>query len=99
MVGLALLPRTDLGLSRGARLVLVGMAALAKDSDPEPVYFGGWHWLAGVLGYDVFTSAAHRAVARSIQELRDAKLIEPMNASGPGERVGYRLHVSLSGSD
>lgn len=80
-------------LSPRARLALVGMAQLAKDKEREPVYWGGWEYLAGWLGFNEPTLTAQRAVTRAIRELTDAKVVTAGNLPTPGQRVTYRLHL------
>lgn len=94
LVAMALLPMANLDLSTRARLVLVGMANQAKDTDPEPVYFGGWAYLSGCLGYPEYGETARRQVAKGLAELRKKHLVMPLDTPRPGKNVPYLIRLS-----
>jgi hypothetical protein len=78
------------GLSPSAIACLYVMAVVAHDraskTERARVYFAGWDYLAAAaLGRTDYDAAAHRAVARAVQELRTAGLIKDV-----GRRNGMR---------
>jgi len=74
-----------------ARVVLLDMASVARDRGETPgIYWAGWAHLAQTLGYPTYSPTAHRAVARAVRELIDAKLIRPINEPGRG-RQAYEI--------
>jgi hypothetical protein len=84
------------GLSPSARIALDSMAAIARDEArkglPAGLYFGGWELLAKAMGYEAYTPAAHRAVARATAELVARGLIDPVQErAGNGIRQAYLL--------
>lgn len=81
------------GVSDRARLVLARMAVVAKDTDDQPVYFGGWPFLAPALGYPAYDNRAKQAVKRAVAELLTAGLIKSHGAPGPGHNVVYVLRI------
>ena len=89
----ALMPLHDVGLSKGARLVLIGMCNLAKDTDDPPTYYGGWARLSEGLGYRTYDGLAERATARHVAELRKHGLIVPVGDPGNGRRVPYEIRL------
>lgn len=93
LVAAVCLPMADMGLPDRARLVLVGMAVMALDQGDPPVYYGGWAYLAGTLGYAEYGPAAERAVARAVAELRKQGLIVPAGEPRPGQNVAYELRL------
>jgi hypothetical protein len=80
--------------SARAKVVLMVMALHAKDPGPrvaDPLcYYAGWPVLATRLGYQVYTAAAERAVARCISELVDKGYLKPGDKTFQGSRV-YEL--------
>jgi len=95
LVALACLPLEGLELTHSARLVLIQMARMAKDSADEPTYYGGWKFLAEILGYPVWTPTDKSAVARAVAELIRKKIIESGGQPAPGQAVEYRLRLHL----
>ena len=93
LVAHACMPMAELGLSPRARLVLIQVARMSKDTDDPPVYYGGWPFLADVLGFDSYTTGAHQAVARAVRELTTAGLIKPHGPPSPGRNVDYELRL------
>ena len=89
----ALMPLTDIGLTPGARLVLVGMCNMAVDNADPPIYYGGWVRLAEGLGHATYGPTPERAVARAIAELRKAGLIVPNREAVPGRNVEYEIRL------
>jgi hypothetical protein len=89
----ACMPLADLGLTPRARLVLVAMAVLAHDQADPPVYFGGWRYLAGALGYAEYGAVPERAVARAIAELRKSGVIVALGDAQPGRNVSYEIRL------
>lgn len=89
----ACMPLADLGLTPGARIVLIAMAVLAHDQAHPPVYFGGWDYLAGALGHADYGPTGKRAVARAVAELRKAGVIVPIGDASPGRNVSYELRL------
>lgn len=89
----AFAPFEDLGLSKGARIVLWGMANMAHDHGEPPIYYGGWPYLSRGLGYPTYDEGAHRAVARAVAELRKHGLIVPEGEARPGRNVNYQLRL------
>jgi flavin-binding protein dodecin len=73
------------------------MALAAMDSDPEPIYYGGWSYLGRVLGHERYTNAAHQAVKRALAELRKVGLVEPVGHVAPGKSQDYRLTLRGGG--
>lgn len=86
-------PFDDLGLSKGARIVLFGMATMARDDGDPPTYYGGWPYLSRGLGYPTYDAGAHRAVARAVAELRKHGLIVADGEPTPGRNVNYQLRL------
>jgi hypothetical protein len=87
------------GMTPATMLVLVVMAASARDDDGDRdvglVYFRGWPHLATMLGYPEYDGRAERAVARHVADLATRGLVEPVARRGKrGNRV-YRLHLLL----
>lgn len=94
--GLAALALTQEGIPYAARLVLVRMALTAHDRDPEPVYWGGWEFLATQgLGYRTYTPNAKRAVGRAVEQLQSADLVKVRRAGKPGARAEYLLTLHI----
>ena len=71
------------------------MASIGRDQPKgkvlSGVYYGGWELIAKALGYEEYTPAAERAVARALAELTNAGLIEPLGRAGQGRRQAYRI--------
>jgi len=76
----------------------------ASEDHPARHYFGGWWPLAMTLGYlpgdewdddllrdQPLPPAAHRAVARALNELTDAQLIKHVGSPNRGRRANYEL--------
>lgn len=90
--GLAALAMATPGLSPAARCVLTRMALTAHDTDPVPIYWAGWEFLATQgLGYPGYSRAAEQAVLRAIRQLQAADLIKVQRAGRPGNRAEYVL--------
>lgn len=89
LVGLALAnagPR--LGRHHSARVALVRMALTAKDTDAEPLYFGGWRPIAHALGLGGTNESKRTAVSKLWLTLKDEGLIAPNKDSERGGRNG-----------
>lgn len=75
-----------------ARLLLARMAYMAKDSEEQPAYFGGWDTLALCLGYEKFDHAADLAVGRAVRQLIESGYIKPDGYASGGNRR-YRIEL------
>lgn len=95
LVALACQPQHHLHLTDPARLILIQMARMARDKDDPPIYYGGWPFLALILGYPTYNEAAKTAVARAVRELTRKKLIEAANQPSPGRTVDYQVRLGL----
>lgn len=77
------------------------MALSARDLDRPPIYFGGWEFLAGGLGWprddvddpEPYPPAAKRAVARAVSELVAIGAVKSYGAAGRGHNVTYELRI------
>ena len=96
LVALACLPHTGEPLTPSARLVLIQMCRMAKDQSTEPIYWGGWPYLAEILGYATYDTSAKSAVKRAVRELRTKGYIHPDElASGPNRNQQYVLKFRI----
>ena len=92
-------------LPHAAHRALVRMALVAKDSDPAPVYWGGWRTLAHGLGCDMphdsdtspeadrLRDNAQRKVARVVSHLVREGAISRDRRGGIGRQAEYVLHL------
>lgn len=82
--------------SRGSRLVLLSICSVARDTDQKNVqagiYFGGWEYLSGCLGYPKPTETAKRGTQKALSDLVDVGLLEPqVEHAHAGIRQVYKV--------
>lgn len=73
--------------------VLAYMALIAKDSTPEPTFWGGRDALCIALGIEA-DPAGYRVIRRALAELIDAGALERKYVGHAGKRSEYRVHVT-----
>lgn len=90
----AALSRWGPRVGANARCVLAYMASAAKDSDPDPRYYGGWMPLSQALGRDPFEygPADKQAVRRALAELQQVGAVTTLSGGHRGTVATYRLN-------
>lgn len=71
--------------------LLVGMALLVKDTNADPLYWGGREKLCQSLGLPDDSASSRAMVKRALQILADAGAIKLIRAGRSGKRSEYRL--------
>lgn len=80
-----------------AARVLMAMAMTARDSDANPLYFGGSDALVMACGYDVQDESGQRAVRRALDRLKRLGYVERL--AGTPQRWNRRWILNIPGLD